>query len=125
MGKTRVFFPQEALDRYILSGEAELYEDELRVPAENRRYHLEEAVRVLAEVTGMPDAFGVIGTVRTVEYVFAQGGELLGGSMVLGENAYSIAYGWLGTVLDELPIAAPSAEVSDAKLLADFLARTL
>ncbi len=127
MGKNQVFFPQETLDGWVLSGAAELSENELWVPAERRRFRLVEAVRVVSEVTGMPDAFEIVGTVRTAHYVFELGAEMLGASMVIGENAYEVVLGWLGAVLDEDTVLAASApaELSDERLLAQFLARNL
>jgi hypothetical protein len=83
-------------------------------------------VRVVSEVTGMPDAFEVVGTVRTAQYVFELGAEMLGASMVIGENAYEVVLGWLGSVVE--PDAAEpssSADVSDERLLAQCLARNL
>ena len=52
MGKNRVFFPQEALDRWLSEGRVEIAGSELTIPNERRRYRLVEAVRVLSEEAG-------------------------------------------------------------------------
>jgi len=125
MGTNRVFFPQEALDVWLRSGDAELRDGELCVFAEQRRFHLTEAVRVVSEVTGMEDAFEIVGTVRSADYLFALGAELLGASMVIAENAYEVVPGWLGEVIEPRAASAEPNELSDERLLAQFLARTL
>ncbi len=99
MGKSRVFFPQEVLDRWLEHGEAELTGAELWVRSERRRYRLVEAVRIVREVSGAPDAFDMAGSVKTVGFVSELGAELLGDSMIVGDNAYETVIGWLGTLL--------------------------
>jgi len=99
MGKTRVFFPQLVVDRWLAIGEAELTGAELWLHAEQRRYRVVESVRVLREVTGTADAFEIVGRVKTFAYVTELGAELLGDSMIIGDNAYETVPGWLGTPL--------------------------
>ena len=48
MSKNRVFFPQEALDRWLGNGEVELSQGLLTIRTERRRFRLVEAVRVMA-----------------------------------------------------------------------------
>lgn len=123
MGKTRVFFPQSVIDRWITTGEAALTGSELTLRREGTRYRLVDAVRVLGEVTGTPDRFDVSGRVKTVGFVSELGAEVLGDSMVLGDNAFETVIGWLGT-----PLAAdrrPHAPGSDEELLARFLRKKL
>jgi len=137
MGKNRVFFPQEALDRWLLDGKIEISGSELTIPTERRRYRLVEAVRVMSEETSHADPDELVGRVKTVLYLSELGAELLGDSMVLGENAYRVVAGWLGTPVGtleqhraerrELSVSRipPPAHGSDEELLAAFLARTL
>jgi hypothetical protein len=99
MGKSRVFFPQEVIDRWIEHGEAELTGAELWVRSERRRYRVVEAVRVVREVSGAPDAFDMSGSVKTLGFLSELGAELLGDSMIVGDNAYETVIGWLGTLL--------------------------
>lgn len=137
MGKNRVFFPQEALDRWLAEGRVEIAGSELIIPNERRRYRLVEAVRVVSEEAGHADPDELVGKVKTMLYLMELGAELLGDSMVLGENAYRVVAGWLGTPVGSLsehraerqeqrmsrPPAPPPG--SDEELLAAFLARNL
>ncbi|HEX3775490.1 MAG TPA: hypothetical protein VHV51_13555 [Polyangiaceae bacterium] len=139
MSKNRVFFPQEALDRWLASGEVELSQGLLTIRAEQRRYRLVEAARVMAEVSGLPDPHEVMGKVKTVGFLSELGASLLGESMVIADNAYEVVPGWLGSPIGSfaehqaeqsaLPgtRAARSAAAvgSDEELLTSFLVRNL
>lgn len=139
MNKNRVFFPQEALDRWLESGEVELSQGLLTIKTERRRYRLVEAARVMAEVSGLPDPHEVMGKVKTVGFLSELGASLLGQSMVIADNAYEIVPGWLGSPVGTFAehraeqSAAPnphpsrnaSAPGSDEELLASFLVRNL
>jgi hypothetical protein len=139
MGKNRVFFPQEALDRWLLEGRVELAGSELTIVSQRRRYRMVEAVRVLSEEGGHSDPDELVGKVKTVLYLTELGAELLGDSMVLGENAYRVVAGWLGAPIGSVAghrtersegrisrAPAPAASGgSDEELLAAFLARNL
>lgn len=139
MSKNRVFFPQEALDRWLVNGEVELASGLLTIRAERRRYRLVEAARVLAEVSGLPDPHEVTGKVKTVGFLTELGASLLGESMVIADNAYEVVPGWVGSpvgtfaehraereVSTSLPPPRPSsAPGSDEELLATFLVRNL
>ncbi|HEX6272727.1 MAG TPA: hypothetical protein VFZ53_06805 [Polyangiaceae bacterium] len=123
MGKTRLFFPQVLVDRWVASGEAALSGSELTLRREGTRYRLVDAVRVLGEVTGTPDRFDVSGKVKTVGFVTELGAEVLGDSMVLGDNAFDTVIGWLGTPMPES--RRSHAPGSDEELLARFLRKKL
>ena len=137
MGKNRVFFPQEALDRWLVDGKVEISGSELTIPTERRRYRLVEAVRVVSEETSHTDPDELVGRVKTMLFLTELGAELLGDSMVLGDNAYRVVAGWLGTPLGsleehhgerrELRVSRipPPVHGSDEELLAAFLARNL
>jgi hypothetical protein len=137
MGKNRVFFPQEALDGWLLDGQVEIAGSELTIPNERRRYRVVEAVRVVAEETGPTDPDELVGKVKTMSFLTELGAELLGDSMVLGDHAYRVVAGWLGTPIgtleqhraarQELRVSRvpPPAHGSDEELLAAFLARNL
>jgi hypothetical protein len=141
MNKNRVFFPQEALDRWLVNGEVELAQGLLTIKTEKRRYRLVEAARVMAEVSGLPDPHEVMGKVKTVGFLSELGASLLGESMVIADNAYEIVPGWLGspigtfaehraerTASTSLPAPRPSSASlpgTDEELLASFLVRNL
>jgi hypothetical protein len=139
VSKNRVFFPQEALDRWLANGEVELSQGLLTIRTERRRYRLVEAARVMAEVSGLPDPHEVMGKVKTVGFLSELGASLLGESMVIADNAYEIVPGWLGSPVGSFaehkkeqsatagpnslrPSASPG---SDEELLASFLVRNL
>jgi len=134
MGKNRVFFPQQVLDRWLDAGDAELHANELTLKAERKKYRLVEGVRVLAEVSGSPDPYDITGRVKTVAFLTELGAEMLGESMLIGDNAYEVVPGWLGQPKNEVAQASSTsaqtpgkaaASQSDAELLASFLARKL
>src|SRR5450432_4284802 len=136
MSKNRVFFPQEALDRWLANGEVELAQGLLTIKTERRRFRLVEAARVISEVSGQPDPHEVTGKVKSVGFLSELGASLLGESMVIADNAYEIVPGWLGSPVGtfaehraehpDTPVprtAAPAG--SDEELLASFLVRNL
>ena len=136
MSKNRVFFPQEALDRWLGSGEVELSQGFLTIKSEGRRFRLVEAVRVMSEVSGLPDPHEVVGKVKTVGFLTELGASLLGESMVIADNAYEVIPGWLGSPVGTfaehraLQSAGFAPRVSalprsDEDLLASFLVRSL
>ena len=53
--QNRVFFPQTAVDQWGIDGKIDLVGNELILLAEGRRYKVEEAVRIVTEVTGAND----------------------------------------------------------------------
>jgi hypothetical protein len=134
----RVFFPQAALDEWIVDGSVELDNGELTILAEGRRYRLAEAVRVMREVSGAGDAQELVGRVKARTYLEQLGAEIVEGSMLLGEAAYDVEPGWLG-----IPIGTFAEHVgsdvrrkarggkggadpkTDEDLLARFLAKNL
>ena len=139
MSKNRVFFPQEALDRWLVNGEVELSQGLLTIKTERRRFRLVEAARVMSEVSGLPDPHEVMGKVKTVGFLSELGASLLGESMVIADNAYEVVPGWLGSPVgtfaehraEQSASASTSAQHrmasvgSDEELLASFLVRNL
>ena len=128
MGKNRVFFPQEALDNWVVSGAVELQGSDLLLKSENRRYRLAEGARVVDEVTGESDAFDIVGKCKTLAFLQELGADLLERSMIIDNNAYDIVPGFLGTPLgaeDEPTIQARPPLLSDEDLLAQFLAKNM
>lgn len=138
MGPNRVFFPQEALDQWLSDDRVELLDNHLVIKAEGRKYRIVEALRVLGEVTGAEDANELSGKVKTLNFLAELGAEVLGGSMIIGDNAYDVVPGWLGSPVGsfaehraEVPNAnAPAATSGEApkseeELLAQYLMQAL
>jgi hypothetical protein len=127
--KNRVFFPQAALDDWIADDRVDLQHDELTMRSEGRKYRIIEAIRVLREVTGGPDANELLGKVKSRAFLNELGAEILEGSMILGDNAYDVVPGFVGAPIgsfaDHRKSIPESSTVqglsTDEDLLATFL----
>jgi hypothetical protein len=95
--ENRVFFPQAALDQWIVDGTVDLTQGELTILAEGRRYKLAEAVRVVREVSGVGDAHSLVGRVKALSVLEELGAEIVESSMLLGDAAFDVEPGWVGT----------------------------
>jgi hypothetical protein len=107
----RVFFPQAALDQWIMGGTVELQDGELTILGERRRFRLAEAVRILREVSGAGDGHELLGRVKTRAYLEQLGAEIIETSMLLGEAAYDVEPGWMG-----VPIGSFSSHRSSGSI---------
>lgn len=142
--QNRVFFPQTALDQWIVDGAVDLQGGVLTLVGEGRTYDVAEAVRVLKEVSGAGDAAQLVGKVKTRAWLEQQGAEIVETSMLLGEAAYDVAPGWMGVPVgafaergaEAAPDSAKKGKGSkkatkhgppktDEELLARFLAKNL
>ena len=128
--QNRIFFPQAALDQWVVEGSVELQGNQLTILGEGRRYRIAEAVRVLAEVSGTPDQNDVIGKVKSRVYFEELGAEILEDSMIIGDNAYQVKTGWLGAptvpLADHVRERQESGQFTDEpKTDEDLLARFL
>lgn len=138
MAKNRVFFPQDALDTWLVEDRVELSNDELLLKSEGRRFRISEAARVLREVTGQPDSNEIVGKVKSKNFLTELGAEIVENSMIIGDNAYDIVQGWMGLPIGAFadhvkahtaaPAVAPEGKrspSSDEELLGQFLMRVL
>jgi hypothetical protein len=125
MGNNRVFFPQAALDHWISDGKVDLTGDELTIKPEARRYRILEAARIMREVTGLTDVNELVGKVKTLQHLSGLGADLLENSMVLGDNAYDVIPGFLGSpvgTFEEHMTGTARAEAKGASAYAQGLA---
>ncbi|MFO0676589.1 MAG: hypothetical protein U0169_08650 [Polyangiaceae bacterium] len=106
----RVFFPQASLDEWIVAGVVQFEANEIRLVRENRTYSVVEGVHVTSEVSGSPEATKLVGLVKSKAQLEESGAEILGDSMVLGDNAYEVRPGWIGTPAPSFATFAASAE---------------
>lgn len=97
MPETRVFFPQSALDGWLDAGRARLVDDRLVLPG-GHALELEPALRFQAEVADGNDPHGLVGKVKTTDEVTQLGGEHQADSVLVGDNAYQVAEGFLARV---------------------------
>ena len=124
MGPDRVFFPQHTLDVWLAAGRAEVRGNQLNLVGEGRRYRIIEAVFVQREVSGCPDTFELVDKVKSLLFVTELGAELLGGSMVIGDNAYDVVTGFLGLPMGpESPGASSDPVNRDLESEESLLAR--
>jgi hypothetical protein len=138
--QNRVFFPQAAIDEWSIDGKIDLVGTELILLADGRRYKAVEAVRVVAEVTGANDTHKIIGKVKPKAALDEIGAEILENSMIIGDNAYDVVPGWMGTPTspfaehllspDRMKARAGKTDVgagphTDEELLQRFVAGTL
>jgi hypothetical protein len=93
--ENRIFFPQTALDAWVIDGRVELAESELTLRPEGRRYQVSEAVHVVREVTGTACPYDLVGRVKRRLQLLELGAELMDDSMLVGDNAYDVVAGWV------------------------------
>jgi hypothetical protein len=105
--KNTVFFPQAMLDVLVELGHMDLEGEELVLKGGGYRYRIEEAVRVLREVTTGEDPSRLCGKVKSRAALTEEmGAELLGGSMLIEDSAYDVVPGFLGEPVGEAPETA-------------------
>jgi hypothetical protein len=107
--ENRIFFPQVALDEWIVEGTAELQDGELTLLEMGRRYRLAEAVHVVSDASGGGDA-ELVGRVKARVYLEQLGAEIVETSMLLGDAAYDVEPGWIG--VPSMPFADFAASSS-------------
>ena len=109
MRPNRMFFSQQAVDSWLEGGQVNLDGDVLALRG-GPRFRLTSGVVFLAEVASGEDALGLCGKAKSVDEVAALNGELVTGSVLIGDHAYEVTDGFLAEVLD----AAWSGEVISA-----------
>src|SRR5688572_2469905 len=95
------------MDQWTAGGKVGLRDDLMTVPAMNRTFRIEGAVRFLKVVDG-DDAQALVGKVKSVIDLAALGAEHQGTSVLLGETAYECEEGFLGAPED--PAAGAGGE---------------
>lgn len=105
----RMFFSQQAVDSWLEAGHVTLEGDVLAL-ANGPRFRLTSGVVFQAEVASGEDSLELCGKAKSVEEVAALNGELVTGSVLIGDHAYEVTDGFLGEVLD----AAWSSDVISA-----------
>ncbi len=125
--RTRVFFPQTALDEWVSDNRVDIKGEDLTLKAQGRRYRIIEAVRIVREVTGADDPHELLGRVKTRGFLTELGAEILESSMILQDNAYDVVQGFVGAPIgsfaDYKKSAPPGARDlgSDEDVLKAFL----
>lgn len=99
MRANRLFVPQAMLDLWLSEERVEVDGDVMITRPEGQRLALTTAVLFKAEVTGSPDAHGILGKVKDLEQLAEIGAEHYADSVILGDNAYQVVEGFAGTPL--------------------------
>ncbi|MET0284994.1 MAG: hypothetical protein ABW352_11005 [Polyangiales bacterium] len=100
----RVFVPQEAVESWLNQGRADLTREVLTL--DGNAFSAEPGVRFLAEVAGGADERRLIGRVQSNAQLDQLGAEHTHEAVLLGDNAYQVAEGYLLT-LDPESARAP------------------
>lgn len=122
MAACRLFISQEALDEWLTEGRAKVDGEELTDTKLNQKFRLITGVRFLKEVTGGPEGEPLVGKVKDAEQLEALKAELMSGSVILGDNAYEVQEGFVGTAVVQEAVAKPKPRAQTiASLQAFFL----
>lgn len=114
----RFFISQDALDALVAGEQATIDGERLVVPSRRLEARVEPAVYFLREVEGKPDPNELVGKVKTEEALAVRGADHFRKSVILGDSAYDVVEGYLGTaaegwvwpagVAEARPAAAPA-----------------
>jgi hypothetical protein len=97
MRPNRLFVPQLMLDKWLSEERVDVEGEEMVTRPEGKRFQLTTAVLFKDEVTGSPDAHGILGTVKDLEQLAEIGAEHYADSVILEDNAYQVVEGFAGT----------------------------
>lgn len=111
MALPRMFIAQEALEKWLADGRAEVDAEVLHDKETGRRFQVIEAVRFLEELTGMPDQAKLVGKVKSIADLSVLGGEHMADSVILNDNAYRVQQGFVGALVPAVA-AAPAERVA-------------
>ena len=114
MGTNRVFFPQEAVDEWMVEERVTVEDDVMTLTPGDRRFRLISAIRFLSEVGGGGDANRLSGKAIPLERVAELGGEHCANSVLLGDDAYDVVEGFLGEPMVEPETAAAGDDLASA-----------
>ena len=113
-----VFFPQDLLDILMDVGKVDISGEEIVLPESGLRYKVEEAVRVLREVTTGEDPLSLCGKVTARSRLSDElGAEILGNSMLIEDSAYDVVPGFVGQPLGDVGPGVKAGE-TEADVLA-------
>lgn len=97
MANDQLFVSQETLDIWMAEDRVSVEGDVLTLPGGTRQFSLKSAVHFLVDVTETGDPHGLIGLVKDIDSLTELGGEHVSDSVILGDTAYEVKEGFLGT----------------------------
>ena len=141
MGLSRLFWPQELLDQWIVDEKISLEGERLTIQKERRTYRVKQAVFFFADVGDGEDTHKLVGRVKEVQQLDDMGAEKYMDSVLVQDSAYQVVSGFVG---EQFPIeesttgeraddiegavanhTGEATEDSDKELLAKFLIENL
>lgn len=96
----RMFIALTTLEAWMDSGHVDMGNRAVTLKKRRCTYDLEPAVRFLSVVSGSP-APRLLGKVLTEHRIGELGGELMGDSVILGDTAFLVQPGYVGTLRRE------------------------
>lgn len=114
MGPNRLFVSQSKLDQWLSDSLVEVDGETMTTQPDGNRFELKTAVLFTEELTGEGDPHELVGRVKDLEQITALGGEYASGSVILGDNAYTVVEGFVGHPILEDESSAASAHTGDS-----------
>jgi hypothetical protein len=105
----RMFIALTTLEAWMDSGQVDMGDRTVTLNKRKCTYDLEPAVRFISVVSGSP-APRLLGRVLTEDRIGELGGELMGDSVILGETAFQVQPGYVGTLRREARAQAHGPE---------------
>lgn len=99
----RLFISQERLDSWSSEDRIKVEGDLLTLSGDGRSFRIKEAVRFLKVAGDGEDPHALVGKVKTLEALEAQGGENYMNSVIVGDTAYDVQQGFLGVPIEGGP----------------------
>lgn len=93
----RLFISQERMDSWTVEDRIKVDGDTMTLQGDGRAFKIVPAVRFMKVAGGDADVHELVGKVKTVEVVVKQGGEHYHDSVILGDVAYDVQNGFMGT----------------------------
>jgi hypothetical protein len=93
----RLFISQERMDNWSTEDRIKVDGDQMTLVGDGRAFKIVPAVRFMKVSGGGDDPAGLIGKVKSVSLLIKEGGEHYHDSVIVGETAYDVQNGWLGT----------------------------
>ena len=96
----KVFIAQPAIDGWVSGDQVELQGDTLVFLADGRRLKLVPGTFFVTVSDGGPDPHGLVGKVKDQDEMTRLGAEQYMTSVILGDTAYDVEPGFVGTPVD-------------------------
>jgi hypothetical protein len=93
----RLFISQDRLDNWAAEERVKIDGDFMTLQGDGRSFKIVPAVRFTKVAGGDDDPNLLVGKVKTVEALVKDGGEHYHDSVIMGDTAYDVQNGWLGT----------------------------